>query len=70
MDLPKAVARIRLNYHLTMLDLVNAGNQLHFISNEKADNANKNHLKNCIDCYRRLGIRMPRAFTDFSKEEP
>lgn len=50
------------------IDLVNAGNQLHFISDEKADNANKNHLKNCIDCYERLGVKMPKAFVDFSKE--
>lgn len=70
MDLPRAIAKIRLNYHLTMLDLVNAGNQLHFISDEKADNANKNHLKKCIDCFGRLGIKMPKAFIDFSKEEP
>lgn len=68
MSIPNMVAKIRLQYHLNMIDLVNAGNQLHFISDEKADNANKNHLKNCIDCYERLWVKMPKAFVDFSKE--
>ena len=69
MNVPETVARIRLKYNLSMIDLVNAGNQLHFISDEKADNANKNHLKNCIDCYERLGVKMPKVFVDFAKEQ-
>ena len=69
MNVPETVAKIRLKYHLNMIDLVNAGNQLHFISDEKADNANKNHLKNCIDCYERLGVKMPKVFVDFAKEQ-
>ena len=68
MNVPNVVAKIRLKYHLNMIDLTNAGNQLHFISDEKADNANKKHLKNCIDCYGRLGVKMPQAFVDFAKE--
>ena len=68
MNVPETVAKIRLKYHLSMIDLVNAGNQLHFISDEKANNANKNHLKNCIDCYERLGVKMPKVFADFAKE--
>ena len=68
MNVPETIAKIRLKYHLSMIDLVNAGNQLHFISDEKANNANKNHLKNCIDCYERLGVKMPKVFMDFAKE--
>lgn len=68
MSIPNMVAKIRLNYHLNMIDLVNAGNQLHFISDEKADDANKKHLKGCIDCYERLGFKMPKTFVDFAKE--
>lgn len=68
MNVPNMVAKIRLKYHLNMIDLINAGYQLHFISGEKADDANKNHLKGCIDCYERLGVKMPQAFVDFAKE--
>lgn len=68
MNVPKLVASIRLMHHLNMIDLVNVGNQLHFISDDKADSANEKHLKNCIDCYERLGFMMPKTFTDFARE--
>lgn len=68
MDITKKVARLRLGYHLNMIDVVNVANQLHLMSNNKADLANKNHLKALIDCYDRLGYMMPKEFIDFSRE--
>ena len=68
MNVPETVAKIRLKYHLNALDLYNSLNQLHLVSDEKANNANKNHLKNCIECYERLGVKMPKVFVDFAKE--
>ena len=69
MSLSLIVANIRLKYHLNMIELVNSANQLHLISDDKADNANKLHLKNCIDCYDRMGYVLPKAFMDFAREE-
>lgn len=68
MDITKAVAKIRLGYHLNMIDVCNVANQLHLMSDEKADLANKNHLKNCFDCYHRLGVKLPKEVIDFMRE--
>lgn len=69
MDITKVVAKLRLTYHLNMLDACNVANQLGLMSNEKADMANKNHLKQCIDCYERLGTKFPKAFIDFKNSK-
>ena len=68
MDITKAVAKLRLGYHLNMIDLCNVANQLHLLSDEKADLANKNHFKECLDCYDRLGYKLPKVFKDFKNE--
>ena len=68
MSLPTMIAKIRLKYHLNALDLYNSLNQLHLVSDEKAEEANKMHLKKCVDCYSRLGIFLPKAFSDFSND--
>lgn len=41
MDISKLVAKARCAYHTNRIDLVNAGNQLGLIKNEKADQLNK-----------------------------
>ena len=68
MNVPETVAKIRLKYHLNMIELVNSANQLHLISDDKADNANKLHFKNCIDCYDRMGYILPKEFMDFARD--
>ena len=68
MDITKAVARMRLKYHLNMVDVVNVAYQLHLISGEKADRANENHLKHIIDCWERLGIPIPKELIAFKEE--
>lgn len=69
MNIVNAVAKIRLTYHLNMLDIVNVANQLGLLSDEKADLKNKNHFKKCLDCYNRLGLKLPKAFIEFMNEE-
>lgn len=43
MDMPKIIARMRFVYHANMLDVNNVLNQLHIISDERAEQANKDH---------------------------
>ena len=68
MSLPIMIANIRLKYHLNALDLYNSLNQLHLVSDEKAEEANKMHFNKCIDCYSRLGVILPKEFLDFAKD--
>ena len=68
MDITKTVAKLRLEYHLNMIDFCNVANQLHLLSDEKADLKIKNHLKECLDCYERLGYNLPKEFRDFKNE--
>ena len=68
MDVTKVVARLRLGYHLNMIDFCNVANQLNLLSDEKADLKNKNHLKECLDCYERLGYNLSKEFRDFKNE--
>lgn len=57
MNLPKIVAKMRLRYHANMIDVVNVGNQLGIISDEKAEEMNKNHAMTIFtDILPRLGI--------------
>ena len=68
MSLPTMIANIRLKYHLNAIDLYNSFNQLHLVSDEKAEEENKMHLKKCVDCYSRLGTILPKEFLDFAKD--
>lgn len=68
MDITKVVAKLRLGYHLSMIDFCNVANQLHLLSDKKADLKNKNHLKECLDCYERLGYNLSKEFKDFKNE--
>lgn len=69
MSLPTMITKIRLKYHLNALDFYNSLNQLHLVSDEKAEEANKMHLKKCVDCYSRLSIILPKEFLDFAKKD-
>lgn len=56
MDMPKIVAKMRFVYHSNMLDVVNVLNQLHIISDDKAEMKNKNHFMTIVtDILPRLG---------------
>lgn len=68
MDITKKVAELRLGYHLNMIDVYNVMYQLHLISGVKADQRNKAHLKECLDCYERLGYNFPKEIKDFKEE--
>lgn len=55
MDIANVVARIRRVYHENMVSIVNAGNQLHLIKDEKAEEANMNHVMTLVnDIYPRI----------------
>ena len=43
MDISNVVTKIRFKYHANMLSVNNALNQMHFISDEKAEMKNKHH---------------------------
>ena len=69
MDITIVVAKLRLKYHLNMIDFCNVANQLNLLSDKKADLKIKNHFKQCLDCYDRLGYKLPEVFKQF-KDEP
>lgn len=69
MNIPKLVAKIRLSYHMNMVDVVNVANQLGLMGDFEADRANANHLKQIIDCWDRLGVEMPEEFLEFARGE-
>lgn len=44
MGLPEKVAIMRFKYHANMTSVVNVANQLHIISDDKAEKLNANHV--------------------------
>lgn len=68
MDITKLVAKARLTFHLNMIDAVNVANQLHMMSDNKAEQANKRHVKECFDCYERLGVKLPEDIRRWKNE--
>jgi len=44
MSLATRIAKVRLSYHASMIDLVNAGNQIGLIKDEKAERMNRDHV--------------------------
>lgn len=72
MDIVKTVAKMRLSYYSNMLSVVNIGNQLHILSNDKANKLNKKNLANCIDAMEHLGYKFTgenKVFHDFMEQE-
>lgn len=68
MNLPKIIAKARLNYYLNLLDVCNCMYQLKMISDEKADEWNKKNLFEIVDCYTRLGVKLPKECVNFYNE--
>lgn len=48
MALSMLVAKMRAEYHMDMVELVNVGNQLGIIKDEKAEEYNKHHIMTLI----------------------
>ena len=56
MNMSDKIARLRLHYHATACDLNNVLNQLHILSDEKAEQKNCNHVMIIVnDIAPRLG---------------
>ena len=56
-SLEKVVAKMRLYYHANMLDVNNALNRLHLMSNERNAKSNMKHIMILInDILPRLGV--------------
>lgn len=56
-SLEQIVAKVRLYYHASWLDINNTLNQLHLMSDEKNERGNAKHVMIIInDIYPRLGI--------------
>lgn len=62
MNVVKTVAKLRLWYHSNMLDVVNVANQLKLLSDKRADNSNRHHFMECVDCFERLGYDTSKVF--------
>lgn len=68
MDISYAVAKARLNIFSNLLSIVNVANQLHLISDNKAEKLNKINLAESFDALERLGYSLPTCCKDFIKE--
>lgn len=56
MDLPKLIARLRLRYHLKIIDVNNVLYKLHLRSEDKIEHLGKKHCMAVIDCFEQLGV--------------
>ena len=54
-DITKKVAKLRFEFHSSMLDVINVANQLHILSDNKAEMKAKYHCMECFDALERLG---------------
>lgn len=66
MSIVTKVAKMRLNYHATMLDICNVANQLGILKDEKAEEVMKKHTFKCFDAMEHMGLDPYGAM----KEEP
>lgn len=56
MNLVTKVAKLRLNFHATMLDVYNIANQLGILKDEKAEEIMKKHTMKCFDAMDHMGL--------------
>ena len=62
-DIPTKVAKMRFMYHANMLDVNNVLNQMHLMSDEKAEKNNRRHTMTIVnDILPRLGYDVEKAF--------
>lgn len=56
MSIVTKVAKMRLNYHASMLDVYNVRNQLGVLNDKKAEEVMKNHTMKCFDAIEHMGL--------------
>ncbi|WP_443647500.1 hypothetical protein [Blautia sp.] len=56
MSIVTKVAKMRLNYHATMLDICNVANQLGILKDEKAEEVMKKHTFKRFDAMEHMGL--------------
>lgn len=56
MDIVKEVAKMRLNFHASMLDVYNVANQLGILKDDKAEEIMKKHTMKCFDAMEHMGL--------------
>ena len=56
MSIVTKVAKMRLEYHSSMLDVCNVLNQLGILKDEKAEEVMKNHTMKCFDAMVHMGL--------------
>lgn len=56
MSIVTKVAKMRLNYHATMLDICNVANQLGILNDGKAEEVMKKHTFKCFDAMEHMGL--------------
>ena len=56
MSIVKKVAKMRLIFHASMLDVCNVANQLGILKDNKAEEVMKNHTMKCFDAMEHMGL--------------
>ena len=56
MGIVKKVAKMRLMFHASMLDVCNVANQLGILKDNKAEEVMKNHTMKCFDAMEHMGL--------------
>lgn len=68
MNLVTKVAKLRLNFHATILDVYNIANQLGILKDEKAEEIMKKHTMKCFDAMEHMGLDPFWKSKDYDKE--
>ncbi len=68
MNIVTKVAKMRLNFHATMLDVYNIANQLGILKDEKAEEIMKKHTMKCFDAMEHMGLDPFWKLKDYDKE--
>lgn len=68
MNIVTKVAKLRLNFHATMLDVYNIANQLGILKDEKAEEIMKKHTMKCFDAMEHMGLDPFWKLKDYDKE--
>lgn len=69
-SLPERIAIMRFKWHANMIDIVNVANQLHLLSDDKAERFNRNHVMIMVtDIIPRIDKRYLREMSDKIRKE-
>ena len=64
MNATEMVAKLRLGYHMDMIDFYGVVNFFGLLSKEKINQKIEYHLKECRGCYEILGCEPPMVFSN------